>query len=190
MLNRRPARTIGVTRNARRAQRGVSMLEVLIAIVLLVTALLGATALQITGLHTNRSAYYRSQASIIAYDIADRIRLNSSYATADNNRYSMNTSSMALPSGSSCATTLNGCSDANIRDLDVRQWAENFIDVSGVGNDGSAYKTVLPGGAGEVTVSGASVSIRISWQEIDWNVGGSSDKADTTKDFTLDFTVI
>lgn len=171
-------------------QKGVSMLEVMISMVLLVTVLLGATALQITGLQTNRSAYYRTQASIIAYDIADRIRLNGRYATGDNNRYTMDTSNPSIPTGSSCATTLNGCTDANIRDLDIREWSEYFLDVTGVGQDGSAYQPVLPSGVGEVTVSGASVSIQISWQELDWNVGGSSDKEDRSKQLTLDFTII
>lgn len=172
-----------------RYQAGVSMLEVLIAMVLLVTALLGATALQITGLHTNRSAYYRSQANVMAYDIADRIRLNASYALTDNDRYSLVTSSAALPSLTSCAPTLNGCSESNLRDIDILEWTEHFSDVTGVGHDGSDYRAVLPGGVGRITVSGSSVSVQISWQEVDWNIGGSGNKADTTKQLTLDFSV-
>jgi type IV pilus assembly protein PilV len=166
------------------------MLEVMISMVLLVTVLLGATALQITGLHTNRSAYYRTQASIIAYDIADRIRINGRYATGDNSRYSIDTSNPSIPTGSTCSTMLNGCSDAGIRDLDIREWSENFLDVTGVGKDGSSYQPALPGGVGEVTVSGANVSIQISWQELDWNVGGGSDKEDRTKQVMLEFTII
>ncbi|MEH6824774.1 MAG: type IV pilus modification protein PilV [Motiliproteus sp.] len=169
-------------------QRGVSMIEVLIALVLLVTTLLGATALQMTGLQTNRSAYYRTQASLLAYDIADRIRLNARYASGDNDRYSLDTANPTTPSGSSCATATSGCSAQNLRDLDIREWSENFYDVSLLGHDSSAYKAVLPGGAGKVTASGASFSVDISWQELDWNVTGTSNKADTTKTFTLDFT--
>lgn len=172
-----------------RYQSGVSMLEVLIAMVLLVTALLGATALQITGLHTNRSAYYRSQASVMAYDIADRIRLNASYALGDNDRYSLDTSSAALPSITSCASTLNGCSEANLRTIDILEWSEHFIDVTGIGHDGNDYQAVLPGGVGEVTVSGSTVSVQISWQEVDWNIGAGGNKGDTTKQLTLDFSV-
>ncbi|WP_421861829.1 type IV pilus modification protein PilV [Motiliproteus sp.] len=169
-------------------QRGVSMMEVLIALVLLVTTLLGATALQITGLQTNRSAYYRTQASLLAYDIADRIRLNAVYATGDNDRYSISTSSMATPSGSTCATNVAGCTAEQIRNIDLREWAENFIDINGVGQDGGNYRNLLPGGAGVVTASGSSFSVQVSWQELDWNVSSDSNKADTTKTFTLDFT--
>jgi len=115
------------------------MIEVMIALVLLVTTLLGATALQITGLQTNRSAYYRTQASLLAYDIADRIRLNASYASGDNDRYSFNTASAATPSATSCAISASGCSNQNLRDVDIREWSENFYDVTGIGHDNSAY---------------------------------------------------
>ncbi len=169
------------------SQRGVSMIEVLIALVLLLTTLLGATALQITGLQTNRSAYFRSQASLLAYDIADRIRLNASYASGDNARYSFDTSNPATPSANSCATTASGCSAQNLRAVDIREWSENFYDVTGIGHDGSAYKAMLPAGAGKVTVSGASFSVEVSWQELDWNIGGGSNKADSAKIFSLDF---
>ncbi len=169
-------------------QQGVSMIEVMIALVLLVTTLLGATALQITGLQTNRSAYYRTQASLVSYDIADRIRLNASYASGDNDRYSFNTASSILPSATSCASSASGCSKQQLRDLDIREWSENFYDVTGIGHDQSAYKPLLPGGTGKITASGANFSVEVSWQELDWNIGGGANKADTTKTFTLDFT--
>lgn len=176
-------------RPPRASQRGVSMMEVLIALVLLTTALLGATALQLTGLHNNRSAYYRSQASLLAYDYADRIRINAGYALADSARYEVDTTSPAVPSATSCAPTLNGCSDAQIRDIDLREWYENFLDVTGIGQDGADYRPVLPSGAAEVEANGADYTITISWQEVDWNVGVNSNKSDATKQFVLDFNV-
>ena len=168
-------------------QRGVSMIEVMIALVLLVTTLLGATALQITGLQTNRSAYYRTQASLLSYDIADRIRLNANYASGDNDRYSFDTASGLTPTATSCATSGSGCSQQNLRDLDIREWSENFYDVTGIGHDNSAYKALLPGGTGKVTASGSSFSVEVSWQELDWSITGDSNKTDTTKTFSLDF---
>ncbi|MFT5722283.1 MAG: type IV pilus assembly protein PilV [Motiliproteus sp.] len=169
-------------------QRGVSMIEVLIALLLMVTTLLGAIALQITGLQTNRSAYYRTQASLLSYDIADRIRLNARYAGGDNGRYSFDTNSPATPSATHCASSVSGCSSQNLRDLDIREWSEYFYDVTGIGHDNGDYKPVLPGGTGKVTASGNRFSIQVSWQELDWNSGEDSNKTDTTKTFTLDFT--
>ncbi len=59
-------------------QSGFSLLEVLIAIVITSIGLLGLAAMQATGLRNNHSAYHRSQATVLAYDIADRMRSNAS----------------------------------------------------------------------------------------------------------------
>ncbi|WP_207063345.1 type IV pilus modification protein PilV [Motiliproteus sp. SC1-56] len=170
-----------------RMQAGVSMLEVLIALVLITTALLGATALQITGLQNNRSAYYRSQASLLAYDMADRLRVNAGYALANSSAYAFHSENDPLPSATSCITDINGCTDGSLRDQDLREWAENFKDVTGIGHDGADYRPLLPGGVGSVTASGSLYSITVSWDEVDWNVGGGSNKSTESKQFSLDF---
>lgn len=59
-----------------RQSNGFSLIEVLVSIFLLAIGLLGAAGLQIQALHNSQSAYLRTQATIAAYDIADRIRAN------------------------------------------------------------------------------------------------------------------
>lgn len=177
------------TYQARNLQRGVGLLEVMIALVLLTTTLLGATALQLTGLQNNRGAYYRTQASIMAYDIAERIRINSGYALTNSANYAIDTASIAVPSSPGCVLDTTGCTDEGIANQDIREWAENFIDVIGQKEDGNTYKAVLPNGRGTVTTSGSSFSIEITWDELGWNVGGGVNKANTTKSFTTDFTL-
>lgn len=56
--------------------RGFSLLEVMIALVVLSIGLLGIAALQGVGLRSSHGAYLASQASLLAYDMADRIRAN------------------------------------------------------------------------------------------------------------------
>lgn len=56
------------------AQRGVTLLEVLISIVVLAVGLLGYAGLQTVSLKNNLSAYHRSQATMMAYDVIDRMR--------------------------------------------------------------------------------------------------------------------
>lgn len=58
------------------AQAGFTMLEVLVAMVILSIGLLGLAGLQATGLQANHSAYLRSQAAFLAYDILDIMRAN------------------------------------------------------------------------------------------------------------------
>lgn len=55
---------------------GFTLLEVLIALVVLSIGLLGIAALQGVGLRSSHGAYLTSQASLLAYDMADRIRAN------------------------------------------------------------------------------------------------------------------
>jgi len=55
---------------------GFTLLEVLIALVVLSIGLLGIAALQGVGLRSSQGAYLTSQASLLAYDMADRIRAN------------------------------------------------------------------------------------------------------------------
>lgn len=56
--------------------RGFTLLEVLIALLVLSIGLLGLAALQTTGLRSNQMASMRTQATQVAYDITDRMRAN------------------------------------------------------------------------------------------------------------------
>lgn len=59
------------------AQEGMSLIEVLVALLILTVGLLGAAAVQINALKYTDSSRMTSQASFIAYDMMDRIRANS-----------------------------------------------------------------------------------------------------------------
>lgn len=58
------------------AQIGFTLLEVLVAMIVLSIGLLGLAGLQATGLQANHSAYLRSQASFLAYDMLDIMRID------------------------------------------------------------------------------------------------------------------
>jgi len=63
-------------------QRGVSLLEVMVAMLVLSLGLLGLAQLQSVGLRNSHGASLISQASLLAYDMADRIRANPQAAAA------------------------------------------------------------------------------------------------------------
>lgn len=64
------------SRLIRDRQRGATLIEVLVAMLILSVGLLGLASMQMTALQSNQSAYYRSQATVLAYDIIDRMRAN------------------------------------------------------------------------------------------------------------------
>lgn len=56
--------------------RGMTLVEILVALLVLSIGMLGFAALQTTSLRFNTSAYYRTQATALAYDLSDRMRAN------------------------------------------------------------------------------------------------------------------
>ncbi len=69
---------------AARRQRGMSLIEILVAIVLLSVGLLGLAGLQLRGMQVNQGSAMRSQAAIMAEDLADRMRADVAAANPAN----------------------------------------------------------------------------------------------------------
>lgn len=59
-----------------RRQRGMTLVEVLVTLVVTSVGLLGIAALQLTSLKGNQESYVRSQAAMLAADLLDRMRAN------------------------------------------------------------------------------------------------------------------
>jgi type IV pilus assembly protein PilV len=57
-------------------QSGFTLVEILIALLVLSIGLLGLAGLQTAGLRANHSANLRTQATLLAYDMTDRMRAN------------------------------------------------------------------------------------------------------------------
>ena len=101
---------------------GFTLLEVLIALVILSIGLLGIAALQGVGLRSSHGAYLTSQAGLLAYDMADRIRANPRPEDA----YDFDTTTV------DCTQPLP---DAPLLDADLAEWA---CSVQGLLPNGSA----------------------------------------------------
>jgi len=64
--------------------RGATLLEVMVALVIMAVGLLGLAGLQMTGLTTNGNAEKRTQATIVANDMIERMRANATGVGAGN----------------------------------------------------------------------------------------------------------
>ena len=103
-------------------QRGFSMLEVLITLVIVATALLGTAGLQVYAMRVNQSGQFRTMAVFLASDIAERMEVNKAAAVAAN--YHMT----ALTSASSVADTAcdaTACTPAQLAAWDISQWGQD-----------------------------------------------------------------
>jgi type IV pilus assembly protein PilV len=63
-------------------QRGMTLIEILVAVVVLSIGLLGLAGLQVKGLQVNQGSTFRWQAAMLAEDMADGIRADVLNATA------------------------------------------------------------------------------------------------------------
>jgi type IV pilus assembly protein PilV len=86
-------------------ERGVSLIEVLVAIVVLSLGMLAMAGLQLSSLRTSQGAILRGQAALLATDMAERMRGN--LGDARNYALSLNSS----PTGGS-----------NVRERDYSDW--------------------------------------------------------------------
>lgn len=131
---------------------GFSLLEVLIALVILSVGLLGIAAMLSTTLKSNDSAYMRSQATILAYNIIDRMRANPIGAT--NGDYNIAMGTPAPGSGTVCTGGGAGCGSALLADYDLTQWKKTLASSSnGLPNGDGSIVTSQLGGVNLVTVT-------------------------------------
>ncbi len=77
----RPARTTRTrTTTGVHRQRGVGLIEILVAVLILALGLLGMAGLQANALKTNQSSYARGQAVMLSYYMLDAMRADRSSA--------------------------------------------------------------------------------------------------------------
>lgn len=70
------AKTTSALHAVCRRSRGLTLVEILVALLILSIGLLGLTGMQTLSLKFNTSAYQRTQATMLAYGMADRMRAN------------------------------------------------------------------------------------------------------------------
>ena len=117
-------------------QRGVTLIEVMIAVFIAAIGILGAAAMQLNALKYTDSSRLTSQASFIVYDILDRIRADADPPVLD--AYDL-------------ADTSAGAACSGICRVDVQDFINNV--------------QTLPEGQGSINVVGTNVTVSVSWSE-------------------------
>jgi type IV pilus assembly protein PilV len=143
----------GVARND-----GFTLVEVLVSLVVLAIGLLGIAKLMLFSSHANDSAYLRSQATALAYEILDDMRANRQEAI---NAATYNTAAAApaVPPGALCEGLGSCNSPTQVALYDLYQWGLRLRAPVGA----------LPNGQGSVaiaTVGGqTTATIKVSWDD-------------------------
>ena len=128
-------------------QSGFTLIEVLVALLVMSIGLLGLAALQATSLKTNHGAFTRGQAVLIAYDMMDRMRANQVQAIGG--AYNRNFGD-GIPAASGV-----------LSDDDMNDWMTNYVT------------NLLPAGQASINCDGVGLcNIQLQWDES--RIGGSA----------------
>ena len=102
-------------------QRGFTLIEVLISMVILAIGLLGLAAMQAISLRDNQDAYYYQQATLLAYEMQDRIRGNGVYWESN--------PIQSPAQGNSCNSFANACTAGQMAAYDYWYWQDSVSKV-------------------------------------------------------------
>ncbi|MDH3401349.1 MAG: type IV pilus modification protein PilV [Chromatiales bacterium] len=137
---------------SRPGKNGFSLVEVLVALLVISIGMLGLAALYVETLRLNRTAIYRTQAVTLASDMAERIRANAGGAAG----YAGAGADSGCNDGATAAVE---CTAAQMAAQDIFDWQQ-------------MAQTLLPGGTATIGVVAAGggtpnvYTLTITWTEV------------------------
>jgi len=155
-------------------QRGDTMIEVLVTMIIIAVGVLGAAALQVTTLKNLSSSHSASIAAIVAEDFGERMRANPTAALANDYVH-------AAAPGNYPDCTANTCTPAQLADYDMGTWWAQLT-------------AVLPSGRGLVTRNAGTSTfvVTVRWDDDRSGSAGTNCPAQSTADlecFQMNITI-
>lgn len=145
-----------------RQQRGMTLIEALIALLVISVGLLGIASLQLTSMKQNVSALNHSRAVWYAYSMSDRIRANiSEFANYDG---------IDTSTGYAQDCLSLSCSNAQMRIADAADWA--------------AMVSNLPAGRGIIASNPDGLMVSVMWDDEGTGATGTDCGPDPEVDLT------
>ena len=129
--------------------RGFTLLEVLVAVLVLSIGLLGLAGLQTFSLRSNHSSFLRSQAVVMAYDALDRMRGNRDEAL----RGSASTYNTGFADSEATVNCSSTCNAAQVAQYDLAAWKDDVA-------------RILPAGEGRISIDNSDkATIQVRWSD-------------------------
>jgi type IV pilus assembly protein PilV len=140
-------------------QTGASLIEVLVAALLLSVGLLALAGLQATSLRMTKEAQFRSAAAGLASAYSEAVKANTAGALAGAYNYAVAyvPAAAAIPQPLTCRDGVTDCTAAQIAADDLAAWRESArMALPG----GSLFATLVPAALG----TPASINLWVLWQ--------------------------
>ena len=161
-----------------RAERGVGLIEILIAVVLLSIGFLAAAQMQVQSMRFSQSAYYRSQAYFMASDIINRMRSNPDGVI--NGAYDDFTTIGGLDNPD-CGTAY--CSPTDMASQDKYDWSAYLYATQAMAD---GFQPTLPSSSG-TTAKGVISSLDDGVYEITMTWSEQIGDSDSSQTLTINF---
>lgn len=140
-----------------RVQHGVSMIESLVALVVLSFGMLGIGTLVLASLQDTRSSLNRTRAVALAWDMAERMRANPAMAdTYVDLSATTGTDNTCFADNATSSASVNACAPDELAEHDIFQWKQTM----------TAPATGVPSGDGNITsiaVTPPTYQIEVTW---------------------------
>ena len=161
-----------------RSAAGYALMEALVAVIVASVGFIGAARMQTAGMSLANSAQSRQKATLLGYQMTDRIRANRD--GFEKGLY--NNPATPVAADKACLTDADGCTSAELAAADLREWLDDVA--------------VLPEGTGKVCVDstpndtdatpaspkcdglGSVIAVKIWWAD---NVAKRTDDAAMTR---------
>jgi type IV pilus assembly protein PilV len=135
------------TESKRRYQAGFSLVEVLIALVIMSVGMLGIAGLYVQSMQAGRTSMFRHHAVTLAGDVADRIRANPRAGVAYNH------AANATGTDNSCVTGGVDCNPADMAANDIFLWQAQANDTLPTGDVAVVFNAGLNPPTYQITIS-------------------------------------
>lgn len=140
-------------RRGGRPHAGFTLVEVLVAIVVIGVGLLGFALLQTMNLRFTQSANYRTEATNLAYDLLDQMRANR-YQAAQYSGTAGAGFAAGSVTGQSCSRPVGAAATVA---ANVARWECQVVEALG------------PTASAQVTYAGGQVRVTIAWGDQRWD---------------------
>jgi type IV pilus assembly protein PilV len=168
-------------------QRGVSLIEVMMAVLIFSIGLIGLAGLVVMSTRSNHAAYLRTQVTFLASNMADRMSANPAgvwNGAYNSNAYPVAAATVGCGSGAACSTANLAVHDQQLWSNQLRTFLPNPAatitcgGLSSAGYDPTSQIAMRP-------PYGGNCKMTIKWSERD--AGDTANRGNITQNFVWEF---
>jgi type IV pilus assembly protein PilV len=149
-----------------RRAAGYALMESLVAVIVASVGFIGAARMQTAGMSLSNSAQSRQKATLLGYQMTDRIRANA--VGFKDGLYNSPDTATSVAADKTCLSETAGCNPAQLAAADLREWLDDVAALPG--GTGVVCRTTTPyDGTPAAPMCdndpGAAIAVKIWWTD-------------------------